>query len=150
MTDPQAKLIVACPADGALNAVPAGRLDQKPNCGRCRQPLFHGAPTDLTAATFDAHASRSDLPLVIDFWASWCGPCQTMAPQFAAAVEQLEPRARLGKLNTEAEPSLAARFNIRSIPTLMIVHKGREIARTAGAMPAAAIVQWVDQHLPRP
>lgn len=148
-TDGGGKLIVACPADGALNVVPANRLGARPVCGRCKQSLFQSAPVDLTAASFDAHAVRGDLPVVIDFWAGWCGPCRTMAPQFAAAAARLEPRARLARIDTEAEQALAGRFGIRSLPSLVMVHKGREIARTAGAMPAAAIVQWVEQSLPR-
>jgi thioredoxin 2 len=136
-------VIVACPSDGSLNRVPGERLGQHPKCGKCGQPLFQAHPVALTAANFDKHAVKSDLPLVIDFWADWCGPCHQMAPQFEAAAGELEPQVRLAKLDTEAEQAISGRYGIRSIPTLILVHKGRELARKSGAMPASAIVQWV-------
>jgi len=135
-------LTIACPADGALNRVPSDRLAQQPSCGKCGAPLFQGKPVTLTAANFERHAAKSDLPLLIDFWAAWCGPCRMMAPAFDEAAGRLEPGMRLGKLDTEAEPALAARYGIQGIPTMILIRKGREIARTSGAMPASAIVQW--------
>ena len=149
-TDTQNKtetLIVACPTDGTLNRVARDKLARDPRCGTCRNPLFQGKPVVLTSANFDRHAAKSDLPVVVDFWAEWCGPCRTMAPNFEAAARQLEPRARLAKLDTEAEPAIAGRYAIRGIPSMIMFAKGREIARTSGAMPTSAIVRWVEQAL---
>ena len=142
-------LVVTCPSDASLNRVPRAKLDRNPRCGRCHNPLFQGKAVELDAANFDLHALKSDVPLVIDFWAEWCGPCRMMTPNFEMAAPRLEPRVRLGKLDTEAEPAIAGRYGIRSIPSMVMISKGREIARTSGAMPTSAIVDWVEQALHR-
>ena len=140
-------LHVACPSCDTLNRMPHSRLGQAGKCGRCGSPLFQGKSLALDARRFAAHAERSDLPLLIDFWAAWCGPCQMMAPVFEQAAVQLEPDVRLAKVDTEAAPDLAARFGIRNIPTLVLIHQGREVSRSAGAMPLSALVGWVRQTL---
>ena len=138
---------LACPHCHALNRVPAARLSESPSCGRCHQPLFTGHPLVLGVDHFGAHADRSELPLLVDFWAPWCGPCQMMAPHFDRAVAQLEPQVRVAKVDTQSEPTLGQRYNIRSIPTLVLFRAGREIARQSGAMDANGIVRWTQAAL---
>jgi thioredoxin 2 len=141
MTD-AARLHVACPHCGATNRVPSARLGDDPVCGRCGQPLLDGHPVELSDANFDQVVERSDLPVVVDFWAPWCGPCLQMAPQFERAAGSLKGRALLVKVNSDDNPRTASRFGIRSIPTLVKLDHGREVARVAGARPAGQIVQF--------
>jgi thioredoxin 2 len=136
-------LIVVCPHCHAPNRVPSERLANEGSCGKCKGALFAGKPVELDEAAFDRHISRSDLPVVVDFWAPWCGPCRSMAPAFAQAAKSLEPRYRLAKVNTEEQQQLAARFGIRSIPTIAIFRNGHEIARQAGAMDQANLTRWI-------
>lgn len=137
-------LHLVCPGCLAINRLPSDRLQQSPKCGQCHQALFSAHPVDLNGMSFDKHVSRNDIPVLVDFCAAWCGPCKMMAPAFAQAAQWLEPKARLCKLDTEAEPQLSVRFNIRSIPTLILFKGGRELARQSGAMGAQDIVRWVD------
>jgi thioredoxin 2 len=136
---------LVCPHCQAVNRIRTDRAE-KPACGACKRALFDG-PVELTSATFDKHVARSDIPVLVDFWAPWCGPCKTMAPHFEQAASLLEPGVRLAKVDTEAEPALAARFAIRGIPTLVLLRGGREIARQSGAMGAQDIARWVRGNL---
>ncbi|PPD50095.1 MAG: thiol reductase thioredoxin [Methylobacter sp.] len=140
-------LHIVCPVCHTVNRIPSGRLAQQPRCGKCKHALFTGHPLELTSGHFQQHITRNDIPVVVDFWADWCGPCKMMAPAYAQAAANLEPKVRFAKLNTEQEQDIAAQYHIRSIPTLIMFKAGCEIARQSGAMQAGEIVRWVNGHL---
>ena len=137
---------VVCGHCDAVNRVVSERVAEG-RCGRCKQNLFSGKPVAVDDANFEVHAARNDVPVVVDFWAEWCGPCRMMAPHFERAAAELEPRVRLLKLDTERAPQTASRFAIRGIPTLALLRGGKEVARQSGAMDYATLLRWIRAQL---
>ena len=138
---------IVCPNCNGTNRVEDTRLGDKPKCGKCHKPLFDGQVLKLSSGNFSKHINNNDIPLVIDFWAPWCGPCKMMAPAYAAAAKTLEPHVRLAKLDTEQEQAIGGRFNIKSIPTMALFRNGKEVARQSGAMRESDIIKWVRANL---
>jgi thioredoxin 2 len=139
--------LVACPQCHAVVRVPAARASEHPHCARCKSELFTGHPVALDAQSFPVHTERSNVPVLVDFWAEWCGPCRMMSPVLDKLAEQRATTLQVGKVNTDEQPEIAARFNIRSIPTLILFRDGKEVARQSGAVNGSALARWVDGAL---
>jgi thioredoxin 2 len=140
--------LVVCSKCGTINRLPPSRPAIDAKCGKCKAKIFAAHPEDVDAEIFDRQIARSTIPVLVDVWAPWCGPCRMMAPAYEAAARELEPQVRLIKLNSDAEQAAASRLGIQGIPTMILFHEGREVARTSGAMSATQIVRWVRDRLP--
>jgi thioredoxin 2 len=139
---------VVCPHCAAKNRYPVGKSARRARCGKCRGMLFDGHPASVDAEGFAKHRRGNEIPVLVDVWAPWCGPCQTMAPMFERAASELEPEVRLIKLNADEAPSVSAELGIRGIPALILMRGGKVVAQTAGAMNTRQIVDWARSHLP--
>ena len=137
---------ISCPRCGRINKLPSNKLAQAPKCGNCHSKLFSGKPIELSGSNFSKVITNTDIPVVVDYWAEWCGPCKMMAPIFEKVANELEPHVRLAKLNTEAAPAIASQFGIRSIPTLIIFKNGKEVARQSGALNAGHLKNFIQAH----
>jgi len=140
-------LNLVCGHCDSVVRIPADRLAQGPKCPKCQHALLDGQPLELKTASYDRHLTRSDLPVVVDFWAPWCGPCRMMAPHYEEATRRLQNKARFAKVNSDEEPQLSARYGIRGIPTLIVFKQGAEVARQSGAMELAGLMRWLQPHL---
>lgn len=147
-TAAQTTVLVACPECHALVRVPEARLDEHPKCAHCKAQILGQAPTNLDEQSFATHIARAELPILVDFWAPWCGPCRMMAPVLDTAAPQYATRLQIGKINTDEQPGIAQRFGIRSIPTLILFHHGKEVARQSGAVDGARLSRFIDASLP--
>ena len=137
---------VVCPHCGGINRLPSERLAEKPSCGKCHKPVLDGVPVNLSSPSFDRFISKNELPVVVDFWAAWCGPCKMMAPVFSQAASEMATQFRFAKVDTEQAQDIAARYNIRSIPTMIMFKNGQEINRVAGAMDQTGLKRWLSAH----
>ena len=141
------QLQIVCQHCNAINRLPEDKLEDNGTCGRCKELLFSGTPIDLTSSNFERNIQKNDIPLVVDCWAEWCGPCKTFGPVFKQATERLEPQARFAKLDTQSNQQIAENLQIRSIPTVLIFKDGKEIARQSGALPLGQFEAWVEARI---
>ena len=140
-------MITMCTSCGGLNNIPEEKLDKNPNCGKCKEPLYNGKPISMTGTQLTRAIEKTGELLIVDFWATWCGPCKQFAPTFKQVAAQIEPKARFIKIETEKEQAISAKYNIRSIPTLAIFKDGNEIDRVSGALSASDFTNWFNQYL---